>query len=159
MIMRHSFQVCSEHIFCNLIWLIVLAEIRTDLHKMTSHTVMTFIFTPDSKKSCRLFTDFGCRLVLWKNNIEMLSLPERQSQPPETIHFLLHYPSHSLCFAPSPFLSLEVSDTEMGNNQKSAELMPHKKHRTPDSLCMHLADLFRVVAVIPMCIFPSAEVF
>lgn len=30
----------------------------------------------------------------------------------------------------------------------------HKKHRTLDSLCMHLADPFREVAVIPMCIFP-----
>lgn len=31
--------------------------------------------------------------------------------------------------------------------------MPHKKHRTPDSLYMHLADLLRVLAVIPMSIF------
>lgn len=30
----------------------------------------------------------------------------------------------------------------------------HKKHRTLDSFCIHLADLFREVAVIPMCIFP-----
>ncbi len=81
----------------------------------------------------------------------MLSLPKRQSQPPETVHFPSHYPSHS---PRSPLLSLEVSDTKTGNNQKSAELMPHKKHRTPSSLCIHPADLFKVVAVIPMCIFP-----
>lgn len=84
--------------------------------------------------------------MLWKNNIGLPSLPKRQSQPLETFHFLSHYPSHSLRFPPSPLLSPEVSDTETGNNQNSAELMPQKKHRTPDSLYMYQADLFRVVA-------------
>lgn len=79
---------------------------------------------------------------------------EKQCWDAAPSHFQSHYPSHSLRFTRSPLLSLEVSDTETGNNQKSAGLMPHEKHQTPHSFCTDLADRFRAVAVIPMCIFP-----
>ena len=97
-----------------------------------------------------------CRIWCWGggNNIGMLSFPKRQSQPPKTIRFLSHYRSHSLHFAPSPFLSPEVSDTEMGNNQKSAQ-------ETSNSRFPLYAPCrsFQRGGCNPNVYFPSAKVF
>ena len=149
-IMRQSPQTCSKCIYGNLIWLFEKEHSWFTTKQTDCVTPPDHIHGNQDLEESLSSVDFGGG----GDNIGMPSFPQRQSQPPKTIRFLSHYRSHSLRFSHSPLLSPEVSDTEMGNNQKSAQETSNSRF-----LLYAPSRSFQRGGCNPNVYFPSAKVF